>query len=170
MVSRLQWTRSQGLRSSDTLLEVCSPRRSRTSCHPPLSLWHSDWFSSSCHCQLNTCPCSITIILETCKDCKPKSLQIFALMFNEFASAVFTLLLYSLSPNTHAWKPHKYDSRLKQYSKQEFPPQFHAQHCPSKANPSSHRKTHYSDFRGVTIPAGEEKKGIQCHHPLTQQV
>lgn len=48
------------------------------------------------------------------KGCKPKPLQIFAFVFNEFASAVFTLLLCSLSPNTHAWKPCKYKSRLKQ--------------------------------------------------------
>lgn len=47
------------------------------------------------------------------KGCKPKSLQIFALMFDEFASAVFTLLLCSLSPNIHAWKPCKYNLRLK---------------------------------------------------------
>lgn len=46
------------------------------------------------------------------KGCKSKSLQIFALMFNEFASAVFTLILCSLSPNIHAWKPCKYDPRL----------------------------------------------------------
>lgn len=90
---------------------VCSPGRSRTTHREqpeepppatPPSPRHTPRFSSPCRCQLNTCPRSITIILEMCRGCKPKSLQIFALMFNEFASAVFTLLLYSLSPSTRA--------------------------------------------------------------------